>query len=102
MPRVKEAEFCAEGFGNLARVWCDLRSLWRNGYEHLNKEVGGWHIGGVERTDEANLMLGVCCVKAELFMQFADRRLLRSLVAFYLASWEGDPPPIAAVLCATN
>ena len=47
-------------------------------------------------------MLGVCGVKAELLMKFADRRLLRCLVPFYLAARKGNLPPMATVLCATN
>jgi len=80
MPRVEEAEFCAECFGNLARVWCDLRGLWRNGNEHLHQEVARWHISGIKRAHKANIVLWVSGVKAELFMQFADRCLLRRFV----------------------
>jgi hypothetical protein len=77
MSRVKEAELSAECFGDLSRIRGDLRGLWRYGNKHLHKEVARRHIGGVKRTNEANLVLWVCGVKAELLMKLADRRLLR-------------------------
>ena len=48
MSWIKEAKLRAEGFGNLARVWCDLWSLRRHGNEYLHKEVARWNIGGVK------------------------------------------------------
>ena len=47
-------------------------------------------------------MLGVCGVKAELFMQFADRSLFWRFVPLNLAAWEGDLPAMPPVLGATN
>ena len=44
-------------------------------------------------------MFRVCGVKAELFMEFADRRLLRGFVPLELATWEGDLPAVTAALC---
>jgi hypothetical protein len=68
MPRVEETEFSAERFGNLAWIWCDLRSLWCYGDKHLHEEVTRRNIRRIERADKANLVLWVCGVKAELFM----------------------------------
>ena len=76
MSRIKEAELSTERFGDLTWVGCDLRRLRRHRYEHLHKEVARRNIGSVKRTNEANLMLRVCGVKAELLMKLADRRLL--------------------------
>jgi hypothetical protein len=76
MSWIKEAEFRAKCFSDLAWVGRDLRRLRRHGYEHLHKEVACWNIGGIERTNEANLVLRVCGMKAELLMKLADSRLL--------------------------
>lgn len=102
MSRVEEAQFSTERFGNLTRVWRDVWGLWRNGNKYLHKEVARWNIGRIERTNEANFVFGVCGMESELLMEFADRRLLRCFVPFYLAPREGDLSAVATVLCATN
>jgi hypothetical protein len=102
MAWIKEAKLSAEGFGNLTRVWCDVWRLWCNGNKHLHKEVAGWHVGGIEGAHKANVVFWIGSVKAELFMEFADRRLLRRFVPLYLPPREGDLPAMATVLCATN
>jgi hypothetical protein len=68
MSRIKEAKFCAERFGNLTWVRGDLWSLWGYGNKYLHKEVARRNICRIERANEANLVLWVCGVKAELFM----------------------------------
>jgi hypothetical protein len=75
--RVEEAELSTECFGDLSRIRGDLRGLRRYGNKYLHKEVARWNVGRVKRTDKANLVLRVRGMKAELFMQFADGRLLR-------------------------
>jgi hypothetical protein len=102
MSRIKEPKFGPECFGNFTWVRCDLWRLWRNSNKHLHQEVARWHIGGIERAHKANVVLWVSGMKTELLMQFADRRLLRSLASFEFASWEGDLPTMAAVLCPLN
>jgi hypothetical protein len=102
MSGIKEPELGTEGFGNLARIWCDLWSLWRNGNEHLHQEVARWHVGGIKRSDKANVVLWVGGMKAELFMQFANRRLLRRFVPLQLATRKGDLSAVSAVLCPLN
>lgn len=102
MSWIKEAEFSTECFGDLTRVWCDLWSLRRHGNEYLHKEVTRWNISGIKRTNEANFVLRICGVKAEFFMKLSNRRLLRGFISFYLAARQGNLPPMATVLCATN
>ena len=102
MSRIKEAELSAESFGNLARVWRDVWRLWRNGNKYLHKEVARWNIGRIERTNEANFVFGVCGMESELLMEFADRRLLRCFVPFYLPPREGDLPAMATALRPLN
>ena len=96
MSRIKEPQFSTEGLGNLARIWCDLWSLWRNGNEHLHQEVARWHVGGIERAHKANVVLWVSGMKTELLMQFADRRLLRSLASFEFATRKSDLSAVSA------
>lgn len=102
MAWIKEAELSAEGFGNLTRVWCDVWCLWCNGNQYLHKEVAGWHVGGIEGAHKANVVFRIGSVKAELFMEFADSRLLRRFVPLEFATWKGDLSAVATVLCATN
>jgi hypothetical protein len=102
MAWIKEAELSAESFGNLARVWCDVWGLWRNGNKYLHKEVAGWYVGGIEGAHKANVVFWISSVKAELFMEFADRRLLRRFAPLEFATWKGDLSAVATVLCATN
>jgi hypothetical protein len=75
MSRIKEPKFGPECFSNFTWVGCDVWRLWRYGNKNLHKEVARRNIRGIERTNEANLVLRVCGVKAELFMEFADGRL---------------------------
>ena len=82
MSRIKEPKFCAECFGDLTWIWCDLRSLRRYGDKHLHEKVARGYVGGIERTNKANVVLWVGGMKAELFMKLADRRLLRRFVSF--------------------
>lgn len=44
-------------------------------------------------------MLGVCGMKAELFMKFTDRCLLRRFVPLEFAARKGDLSAVSAVLC---
>jgi len=74
--RVKEAKLCTKGFGNLTRIWRDLRRLRRNGNEHLHKEVARRHVSGIKGAHKANVVFWIGSVKAELFMEFTDRCLL--------------------------
>ena len=96
MSRIKEPKFCPECFGNLTWVRCDLRCLWRNGDEHLHQEVACWHVGGIEGAHKANVVLWIGSVKAELFMQFADRCLLRRFVPFEFATRKSDLSAVSA------
>jgi hypothetical protein len=102
MSWIEEPKFRAECFGDLTWIWCDLRSLRRYGDKHLHEKVARGYVGGVERTNKANVVLWVGGMKAELFMKLADRRLLRSLVSLYLASRKGDLPAVSAVFCPLN
>ena len=102
MAWVKEAEFGTECFGDLARVGCDLRSLRRHRHEHLHQKVARGNIGGIERTNKANLMLWVGGMKPKLLVEFADRRLLRGLAPLELAAWKGDLSAVSAPLRAAN
>ena len=80
MSWIEEPQFCPECFGNLARVWRDLRRLRRNGNKHLHKEVARRHVSGIEGAHKANVVFWIGSVKAELFMKFTDRCLLRRFV----------------------
>ena len=82
MSRIKEPKFRAECFGNFTWVRCDLWRLWRNSNKHLHEKVARGYVGGIERTNKANVVLWVGGMKAELFMKLADRRLLRRFVSF--------------------
>ena len=96
MSRIKEPQLSTECLGNLARIWRDLWRLWRNSNKHLHKEVARWHIGGIERAHKANVVLWVSGMKTELLMQFADRRLLRSLASFEFATRKSDLSAVSA------
>ncbi len=102
MSRIKETKFGPECFGNLARIGCDLWSLWRNGDEHLHQEVARWHVGGIEGAHKANVVLWIGSVKAELLMQFADRCLLRRFVPFEFATRKSDLSAVSAALSPLN
>lgn len=82
MSWIEEPQFGPECFGNLARVWRDLRSLRRNGNKHLHQEVARRHVSGIEGAHKANVVFWIGSVKAELFMKFTDRCLLRRFVPF--------------------
>jgi len=96
MSRIEETEFSTERFGNFTWVRCDLWRLWRNSNKHLHQEVARWHVGGIERADKANVVLWVSGMKTELLMQFADRRLLRSLASFEFATRKSDLSAVSA------
>jgi hypothetical protein len=66
----------------------------------MDQEVARWDVGGIERPNDGDAVLWVICVKAELFMQFADGRLLRCLAALHLSAREGELPPMRAALRA--
>ena len=76
MSRIEEPKFGAERLGNLTWIWRDLWGLWRYGDKHLHEKVARGYVGGVERTNKANVVLWVGGVKAELLMELADRSLL--------------------------
>jgi len=99
MPRVEETEFSAERFSNFAWIGCDVWCLWRYGNKHLHEEVARRNIRRIERSDKANLVFWVCSVKAELFMKFTDRCLLRGFAPLELATRKGDLPAVTAALC---
>ena len=44
-------------------------------------------------------MLGIGRVKAELFVELADRRLFWRFVSLKFATWEGDLSAVTAALC---
>ena len=102
MPGIKEPKLSTECLGNLARIWCDQRRLRRNSNEHLHQKVARWHIGGVEGAHKANVMLWIGSMKAELFMEFTDRRLLRCFVPLEFTARKSDLSAVATALCALN
>jgi len=102
MSRIKEPQLSTECLGNLARIWFDLWRLRRNGNKHLHKEVAGWHVGGIEGAHKTNVVLWIGGVKAELFMEFANRCLLRRFVPLEFTTRKSDLSAVATVLCALN
>jgi len=102
MPRIKEAKLSAERLGNLTWIGRDVRCLWCDCNEHLHQEVARRHVSGIKGAHKANVVFWIGSVKAELFMKFTDRCLLRRFVPFELATWEGDLSAVAATLCALD
>jgi hypothetical protein len=96
VPRIKETKFGPECFGNFTWVRRDVWCLWGYSNKHLHQEVARWHIGGIERAHKANVVLWVSGMKTELLMQFADRRLLRSLASFEFATRKSDLSAVSA------
>jgi hypothetical protein len=76
--------------------------LRRNSNEDLHKKVTRWHVRGIERADKTNVVLWIGGVKAELFMEFANRRLLRRFVPLEFTTRKSDLSAVATVLCALN
>jgi hypothetical protein len=66
----------------------------------MDQEVARWDVGGIERPNDGDAVLRIICVKTELFMQFADGRLLRCLAVLHLPAREGELPPMRAALRA--
>ena len=102
MSRIKEPKLSTECLGNLARVRCDQRRLRRNSNEHLHKKVTRWHVRGIERADKTNVVFWIRSMKAKLFMEFADRRLLRRFVPLEFTARKRDLSAVATALCALN
>lgn len=100
--RIKEPKLSPKCFGNLARIRCDLRSLWRHGDKYLHQEVARWYVGGIKRADKSNIVLWVGGMKAELFMKLADRRLLRRFVPLEFTARKSDLSAVATALCPSN
>ena len=102
MSRIKEPQLSTECLGNLARIWCDLWSLWRNGDEHLHQEVARRHVSGIKGAHKANVVLWIGSMKSKLFMEFANRCLLRRFVPLEFTTRKSDLSAVATVLCALN
>jgi hypothetical protein len=102
MSGIEEPKLSTECLGNLARVWCDQRRLRRYSDKHLHKKVARWHVRGIERAHKTNVVLWIGGVKAELFMEFANRCLLRRFVPLEFTTRKSDLSAVATVLCALN
>ena len=102
MSGIKEPQLSTQCLGNLARIWCDLWSLWRNGDEHLHQKVTRWHVSGIERAHKANVVFWIGGMKPKLFMKLANRCLLRRFVPLEFAARKSDLSAVATVLCTLN
>jgi hypothetical protein len=102
MSGIEEPKLSTECLGNLARIWCDLWCLRRNGNKHLHQEVARWHIRGIERAHKANVMFWISSMKPKLFMKLANRCLLRRFVPLEFTARQGDLSAVATALCALN
>ena len=102
MAWIKEPQLSTQCLGNLTRVWRDVWGLWCNGNEHLHKEVAGWHVCGIEGAHKTNVVLWIGSMKAKLFMEFADRRLLRRFVPLEFTARKRDLSAVATALRALN
>lgn len=102
MSRIKEPQFSTERFRNLTWIWRDLRCLRRHGNEHLHKEVARRHVGGIEGAYKANVVFWIGSMKAELFMKFANGRLLRRFVPLEFTARKSDLSSVATTLCALD
>ena len=95
---VEDAELSSDHPRHLRRVWVQRGRLWRDCHHHMDQEVARWDVGGIERPNDGDAVLRIICVKTELFMQFADGRLLRCLAVLHLPAREGELPAMRAAL----
>ena len=66
----------------------------------MDEEVTRWDVGGIKRTDNCDAVLRIVSIKAELFMEFAERCLLRCLARLHLPAREGELTAVRPALRA--
>jgi len=100
--RVEDAELRAHDTGNLCGIWVELWRARCNRHHHMDQKIARWNVGGIKRADNRDAVLRIIRIKAELFVEFADRRLLRCLAGLHLSAREGELPAVRSTLRALD